>query len=146
MHSSAVSTGSARILGVALAAFVMLGCGSPQSQVWPVAGRVTLHGKPVSAGSIRFSNPAAHIDIVASLDADGRYTVVTARGAGLPQGDYQVAILPGGRSAPVGSFVPVREPSQSEIPTRYRQSATSGLTAAVKAEPNVFDVDMKSGQ
>ena len=87
-----------------VASLILFGCGKSGPRLWPVTGRVTHQDKPMSEASIRFSNPQAGIDLIAKLDADGKYTVVTADGPGLPEGTYLVAIMPGGKNAPVGTF------------------------------------------
>ena len=120
------------------------GCGRSGPQQWPTTGRVTLQGQPVE-GSIRFSNPKTGVDLVVRLDKDGKYAVVTSAGTGLPEGDYRVAVVPPKRHAPVGTFTMPPETKKSNIPPKYREPSTSGLTCSVKAETNVLDVDMQPG-
>lgn len=96
----------------------------------------------MSEASIRFSNPQAGIDLIAKLDADGKYAVVTADGPGLPEGTYRVAIMPGGRSAPVGTFGRPPASDRPDIPEKYRSPVTSGLSVTVKPDIADFDVDL----
>ena len=95
----------------AIAALALSGCGQSGPKPCQITGKVTFQGKPVSAASIRFSNPRAGVDITAKLDDHGKYTVATARGTGLPEGTYAVAIMPGRESVPVGVFVKTQEPN-----------------------------------
>ena len=130
-----------------------MGCGPFGPAYWPISGKVTFQRKPIAAALVRFSNPKAGIDVVASLDADGRYTVVTGDRKGLPEGQYQVAVMPKLDFSKVkcdkdGRPLPSTMPSALErnppnIPGKYRDPATSGLTVTVKPESNTFDLDMQ---
>ncbi len=127
-----------------LTAIAMSGCGATQPVPSPVTGRVTFEGKPVSDASIRFSDPQAGVDVLADIAADGRYTIITDRGDGLPEGSYRVAVIPRDKNAPLGSFTAGPETIRRDIPLKYRQPATSGLTVTVGPSATVFDVDMRS--
>ena len=134
------------LIAAALAAFVfsLAGCGAAREKLWPVSGKVTFRGKPVAAGTIRFSNPQSGIDMTAELHSDGAYEVVRAHGAGLPEGTYQVAIMPPRMNIPVGpTATPPKPPACLDIPEMYRLLSTSRLTLTVEAHHNRFDVDMK---
>lgn len=138
-----------------VAAFVALsaGCGSSGPAYWPICGKVTFQGKPVTNGEMRFCNSKAGIDVVESLNTEGQYTVVTAVQKGLPEGQYQVAVMPKldfsrVKSDQNGFPIPSTMPSEAErnppnIPPKYRDPMTSGLKIAVKPETNTFDVDMQ---
>lgn len=128
---------------VVLLMVTLLGCGNSGPKAWPVTGKVTYQGKPVSAASIRFSNPQAGVDLLTKLDADGKYAVVTANGPGLPDGTYQVAIMPTAKSAPIGTFGPPPTVKRPDIPEKYRSPSTSGLSITVKSAASNFDVDMR---
>jgi hypothetical protein len=130
------------VIYLVLAGLTMSGCGKPGPKAWPMTGTVTFQGRPVSAASIRFRNPQSGIDLVARLDAEEKYAVETAAGPGLPEGTYQVAILPGGKSSPVGTFGVAPIPNRPDIPEKYRSTATSGLSVTVKSDDAVFNVDM----
>jgi hypothetical protein len=134
------------LIATALAAIVvgLSGCGGAREKLWPVSGKVTFRGKPVVAGTIRFSNPRIGIDMTAKLHSDGAYEMVMARGAGLPEGTYQVAIMPLRVEIPIGARVlPPAAPDRGDIPQKYRVLSTSRLTLTVKPERNRFDVDME---
>ena len=131
------------------AAFLLLalglsGCGSSAEKPYPVSGRVTFQGKPVWAGVIRFSNPQAAVDMTADLRPDGTYEVVRVSGKGLPAGTYQVAVLPPRRDRPMGLIEKsTKHPPVPDIPAKYHQPSTSGLSLTVKPSVNVFDVDLQ---
>lgn len=119
-----------------------VGCGRNAPAIYSISGKVTFQGKPVEAGMIRFSNPALGVDIMAHLQSGGCYSVKTAKGDGLPEGTYRVAIEPPRIDAPVGAMVPPQQPECLDIPTKYRNISTSGLTLTVQPRSNAFDVDM----
>ena len=67
-----------------------------------------------------------------------------ARGVGLPEGTYAVAIMPPRIDLPPGTIRPPPQPPQyPDIPNKYRQPSTSGLNLTVKSGKNDFDVDMQ---
>lgn len=132
-----------RTLGLVLLVVGVAGCGEKGARLSPVSGKVTFQGKPVAKGMIRFSSPQAAIDILANLQSDGTYSVRMARGAGLPKGTYKVAIMPPQASAPVGTMTLPPPPSCPDIPEKYRNPSTSGLTLTVKAGGSPFDIDMQ---
>lgn len=120
------------------------GCGTSGPALSPVAGKVTFRGTPVKAGIVRFSNPQAGIDTTAQLQPDGAYHVATARGIGLPEGTYQVAIMPPEIELPKGPLTQIAPPPTSaDIPAKYRLPATSGIALTVKPGDNRLDVDMQ---
>lgn len=126
-----------------MATLTISGCSQSGPTSWPVTGKVTFQGIPVSVASIRFSNPQAGVDVTAKLDKDGKYIVVTGRGAGLPEGTYDVAMMPSRKGVPVGVFLTSQEPDRLDIPEKYQQPTTSNLKLAVKPGSNQFDVDMQ---
>jgi hypothetical protein len=119
------------------------GCADKGPKLSPVSGRVTFQGKPVSSGLVRFSNPPAGVDILAGLMPDGTYSVRMAKGSGLPEGVYAVAVMPPRANTPVGMMVPQRPPDRPDIPLKYQNPSTSGLTLAVKTEKTTLDIDLK---
>ena len=120
------------------------GC-SRQEQLVEAKGRVTFEGQPVSDGVVVFENGAAGISLSTKLQADGSFVVASYQGAGLPPGTYQVAVrppVPDQKS--LNELMQPRKSSYPNIPEKYRNPQTSGLTAEVKAEPNDFAFDMLS--
>jgi hypothetical protein len=122
------------------------GCGHSGKKVWPVSGKVTYRRNPVTAGAIRFRKLG--VDMIANLRPDGSYEIVMAEGRGLPEGDYQVAIIPRnaapGSPPPIGPITaPLPKPVCRDIPEKYRDPSTSKLTLTVKPGINPFDVDMQ---
>lgn len=138
---------------VAVIATMLSGCGPSGPTYWPISGKVTFQGQPVAVGQIRFCNPSAGIDVIESLNIDGQYTIITGDRKGLPEGQYQVAVMPKldfskVKSDKNGRPILSSMPSSSErnppnIPLKYHDPAASGLTVTVKPESNTFDVDMQ---
>lgn len=124
---------------IAVAALVAPGCGG-REKIARVAGRVTLDGQPLGGAQIVFENVALGVSVNVPLAADGTYTARTYDAAGLPPGTYHIAVRPGefgSGEAPLISEAATRsEPASSNIPERYRSTATSGLTASVVAGEN----------
>lgn len=141
------------LLLAGIAASVTCGCGRSGPAFWPISGKVTFQGKPVVVGQIRFCNPKVGIDVIESLDARGQYTVITGDRKGLPEGQYQVAVMPkldfskvkcDASGRPIPSTMPsALERNPPNIPAKYQDPATSGLTMTVKPESSVCDVDMR---
>jgi hypothetical protein len=109
-----------------------------------IAGKVTLQGKPVSAGRVYFRNTEKGICMGARLQEDGSYEVLTNQGRGLPLGDYQVSVTPPPRTASLSEkgFVESAKLDVA-IPPKYRDGKTSGLTLTVKEGENVLNIDMQ---
>ena len=108
-----------------------------------IVGKVTFQGQPVQDGRVFFSNASRGINMGAKLKEDGRYEMLTAQGAGLPLGDYVAWVTP---PPPVPSPVgtpPEPAKSYDNIPQKYRNDKTSGLTLTVKEGENQFDIEMK---
>lgn len=138
---------------LATMAFVLAGCGSSGPKYWPISGRVTFQGEPVTKASIRLTNAKAGIDVLAKLDADGKYEILGGKKMGLPEATYQVSIVPDVdisnlKQTKTGVMVAVGPPPPPprNIPPRYQKPGASGLTLTVKPESNVFDVDMQPGR
>ena len=118
------------------------GCGKSEV-LGKVSGKVTFQGEPVSKGLVLLANAEKGVHVMAELRGDGTFDVETADGFGLPPGTYQVAITPPRIEFPIdptGAPPVIRE--YPNIPAKYRDAATSGLTIAVEEGENRLDVDM----
>jgi hypothetical protein len=117
------------------------GCG-PTEPLARISGKVTFEGAPVQEGLIVFSSTELGVHIMAKIN-DGSYRVVTERGVGLPPGDYQVAISPPLIDHPVGPILePPRPVVYRDIPNRYHDIQTSGLSTELREGENVKDFEM----
>lgn len=130
---------SAVALGLAF-----FGCGSGEAR-GRVTGAVTFQGKPVTEGIVIFSSSEKGVHMTAKLKPEGSYEIITAKGAGLTVGNYRVAVCPPPpelASLTVNGPAPVAK-TYPNIPPKYRDQATSGLTLAVKQGENQFDIAME---
>ena len=135
-HCSAVS------LMLLLLAPTLVGCGAGEAK-GRIAGKVTFQGQPVSEGIVVFRGAEKSVHITAELRSDGSYTVATAKGVGLPPGTYQVCVCPPAIHVPttVGGAAP-KIKQYPNIPAKYRDIKTSGLTLTVELGDNPFDIAM----
>src|SRR5262249_46261416 len=126
----------------------LTGCGGAAGPlIGSVTGQVTFESKPVASGQISFSNDKEGRLYQAEIK-DGAYKFASQYGAGIPAGPYKVQITPLGPPAdPAAALSPTEKPKPapdaSDIPKKYRDAKTSGLTAEVKAGSNPLNFDMK---
>ena len=133
--------GKALLLG--LASLSIAGCERGE-ELGKIRGRVTFQGAPVTEGLVVFSNAQKGIFMTAVLNVDGSYVVTSARGRGLPLGQYRVFVTPPIDEPKLGpNFEPPPIKPFPNIPQRYRDVKTSELTLEVKQGENVFDIEMK---
>ncbi|QDU25928.1 hypothetical protein ETAA8_10000 [Anatilimnocola aggregata] len=114
----------------------------------PVSGVVTFDGEPVPGAMLIFQNNAQGVHMMARADENGRYEVLMANGAGLPPGEYQVAVSPPIQDHPLG---PITAPPPGaniypNIPDRYRDVKTSKLKLQVTEQANTLDVNMTANE
>jgi hypothetical protein len=117
-----------------------VGCGGPFDA--SVEGLVTLDGAVVPAGSISFVPTNGGPQAYAVVNESGTYEVFTGREAGLPSGDYSVAIVsrkqPKTTHSEAGGPAP---PGEAITPRWYASPQTSGLT--FKVEPGSNDINLE---
>jgi len=121
------------------------GCGPKMGPTVQVRGKVTLDGKPFSEGSIWFSLARSGAGFHANLGPGGEYSVsiLDAR-PGDQYGVFIGGIQPKDPNEVDKSGNPRGIPAPP-VPTRYWESKTSGLTAAIdKAGPVTCDFELKS--
>jgi hypothetical protein len=100
-------------------------------------------GKPVTEGRVVFSNFQRGIHLTAELRPDGSYEVLSAKGRGLPLETYEVSVIP---PPPPMVLVASEGPPRKQypnIPPKYRDPKTSGVTLTVREGVNPLDIDMK---
>jgi len=129
-------------LVVAVVLSSLPGCrDSNQRQTAAVHGKVTFRGQPLAGANIFFvaeKGPRASAD----TDSQGEFRLMTYRaGDGAVPGDYKVGI-----SKYVADPATAKDPVPSmknEIPEKYGNPTTSGLTAKVVAgKTNDFTFDL----
>lgn len=121
----------------------LVGCGKDK-MIGRVFGKVTFQGQPVSEGLILFVDREQGIHMSAKIGPDGSYELKLAEDYGLPVGTYRVLVTPplieGSEIGPLGPRP--KTVIYDNLPTKYRNQQTSGLSLIVKEGDNPFDVDM----
>jgi len=122
---------------VLFVAVMLSGCGDAGPKRYPVRGRVTYEGKPVTTGNVTFvpeHGPMAG----GTIGPDGSYTLQAVAGT------HRVAVK--AVPAPPPGMNPMQNPEgyvppAPLVPAKYNRTATSGLTVEVKAtDENVADL------
>jgi len=121
------------VLGVVV--LMLSGCEGKNTH-FPVAGKVTVDGKPLPDAQLRFlpyeekENPGVSTTFFSKVK-DGNYSLVS----GAPAGWYKVIIMtqyPGGPAKP-----------EVVLPQRYSVYGMSGLSVQVKRDSAPGDYDLK---
>jgi len=144
----------------ALSLAVIAGCGPsapsnrPKTNV--VTGKVTYQGAPVEGATVSFlpADPKGR-GAVGRTDASGQYKLTTFGGGGdgAVAGSYRVTVAKTTTKSKLteeqekeymGKGTPIPPPDVTEgLPVKYKQDATSGLTADVKEGGGTFDFELK---
>jgi len=129
-----------------LVALPSTGCGRKDTvKRYPVAGRVTLDGQPLSSGTVSFMTESGAV-ATGKIGADGAFRMVPfgASGDGVPAGRYKVVVCAPDPNALAAMKLP-DGPVPSLIPERYNSPDTSGLEFEVKPDSqNQVDFTLKS--
>ena len=138
---------SAVLLGIATVGLVSLvGCGKAEETMLPVEGQVQLDGKPMQKGTVILhpdvaKNNATQHGPRASIDANGRYKIITHPREGAPPGWYKVAVIATEPSDPANLYSLPR----SLIPERFGKPDESNLAIEVRdgAPVGAYDLNLK---
>jgi hypothetical protein len=137
-----------RRMGIILCAVGLLSvasCHGNLPTLYPVSGKVTLDGQPLTAGAVAFHPDTAKgneysVDCVSLIDSQGHYELKTrgVRGAdtgpGAPLGWYKVTLV----ANPKGGKVP-----EINVDPRYLKLDTTPLSIEVVADPKPDAYDIK---
>lgn len=112
---------------------LIMGChgSEPVTPTGKVAGKVTVKGQPVTAGTVNFDLKAGGYGTSAKLEATGSFSFSD----GIPVGVYTVSVSPP-EEMPVGPGETPKPRTPFHVPEKYRSAPTSDLTAEVKAGDN----------
>jgi len=103
----------------------------PPDKKGDVSGKVTLDGKPLAAGQVTFHHKDFKFaQVFPAAVKDGAYSV-----AGLPPDTYVIVVGPP-QAPPPGA-------PKIDIPAKYLDRKSSGLTVDVKAGANTFNLELK---
>lgn len=120
-----------------------IGC-TPKEELGRISGTVAYRGQPLSRGLVMFANRAKGVYMTAPIQEDGRYEVYMAQGAGLPLGDYEVAVAPPTIDHPIGPILnPPKLEDEPEFPAKYRTWDTSPLRFTIRSGNNQFPINMQ---
>jgi hypothetical protein len=122
-----------RLLAAAALA-AALGCGASGPPTGKVSGTVLLAGKPLTRGTVNFLMKEKGIGAEAPIDATGKYAFATP----LEAGTYAVSVTP----PPPEPVPPGTRPAKvaPEIPAKFRQPTSSGLSYTVKSGQNEYPI------
>lgn len=129
---------------------VAVGCGSGSSEpvTYPVTGKVTIGGAPVTGADVSFVPQSADLGIggaTAHTGADGTFSVTVpfdlgkSSKEGLPAGDYRIFVIKLEQQSGPPSL---SKPPKNTLHQKYASPDTSNLSATVKADGENF-VELK---
>lgn len=122
------------------------GCGAKGPAVGSVEGQITFDKKPVTEGSVVFSNAQQGLAYVAPLNGEGQYRLANVNLA-----EYKVSVSPPEVRVPdetsagnVGLIVTPQGsiPNPANIPSDFRATQSTPLKATVVEGPNRFNYDL----
>jgi hypothetical protein len=120
---------------------VALGCGKAPP-LTTVSGQVTFQGKPVARGEVCFASDTGFA-INAAIGSDGMYEVRRSHlGGGIPPGTYKVMVAAPPAEFSESDVVTVPVPECPDIPAKYRQFSTSGLTITLDQPGCRYDIPL----
>jgi len=123
----------------------LLGC-SQDARLGRVDGIVRLDGKPLTAGTVKFT-PDAGRSAAGQIQSDGTFTLGTyGTSDGALIGTHRVAVIAYEASVDTRPAYEVRTPSKPLVPQRYMSEGTSRLTFEVKPGKNFAEFDLQSGR
>ena len=111
------------------------GCESGASLTGSVSGKVTYNGQPLTVGVVTFVSEETGSGASCELDSSGTYSIRSIR-----TGEYSVSVH---ISPPTPeATVEVARARRLNIPGKYQDTQTSGLTATVKGGKNTADFSL----
>ena len=119
------------LMGLLTCTYCWIGC-SGRAPSGSVSGKVTYKGKPVTSGGVLFVNLTTGIGASAELGATGAYNVMSLR-----TGEYQVALQT--LAPPPGKMAEGVQLKKPNVPDKYLDPQTSGLTATITEGMNSVD-------
>lgn len=117
------------------------GCGGESvPPLYPVRGKVTVEGAPLTSGQVSLvAEPTPTTPVPSSggkIESDGSYEIVTAGRSGAPLGKYKVRVTP--LTVPTKGGAPALT-----FDKKYTDPKTSGLDYEVVASPQPGQYDLK---
>jgi hypothetical protein len=146
-------TGIVAVVGLC---FLFAGCGgvpSAKPKVYPVSGKVTQKGKPLTAGDVMFTpsgGPDGAFGHIATgqIESDGSYTLTTFNtGDGAVRGRHKVTVVARDNAdlrkmnELKGGAIAYKLP-KSLVPAKYTKVDTTPLTYTVEDGQNTIDIEL----
>jgi len=128
---------------------ILASCGSSNSELTPVTGKVEYKGKALTAATVRFipMGQTTGFGGEGRTDAEGKYTITYARGgSGLPPGQYKVVVSkrlnPDG-SEPPADEEPIESQARETLPAQYSSEDSTQITKTVPPDGGTIDIELK---
>lgn len=139
-----------RLMTLVLFSFCVAGCGGGVDlpKAYPVTGKVTAQGAPLSGYLVSFIATDGKGGATAYAKPDGAYSLETLDGRpGCQPGKYKVVIRPGAEAMQeamksVKPGLKTTPKLESKVPDTFNSATTSPKEVEVKAESNVIDISI----
>ncbi|MGE3819977.1 MAG: hypothetical protein AB7I30_11105 [Isosphaeraceae bacterium] len=145
IRASLAPSGLALPLFLALT-FLATGCGQSGPVMGRVSGTVTYKGQPLTKGNVSFvSTEPSRPNASGAITSDGSFTLQTREpGDGAEVGEYKIAVTDIDPDS-YNTALPGEAPKvpKSEIPAKYADANTSGLTHSVTTGSNTVTLELK---
>jgi hypothetical protein len=130
---------AARVLGcfVFVSTLFVAGCSERKKSTGSVAGKVTYKGNPVTAGDVTFRSSSGEA-ATGKIEGSGQFKL----SGPLAAGEYQVFVTPP-LPEPQAPGTKAAAPTKFELPQKFRDPSSSGVTVLVKAGDNDIPVAFK---
>jgi hypothetical protein len=149
-----ISRTAGALVLLALSTVLVSGCGSATEPVYPVTGKVTLKGTPLTAGIVTFLPDEAKgnktkLSPTGQIGADGTYKLTTDNRTGAPLGWYKVIVnteVPGMSMTTPDPTRPGVAPGPAksvQVDPKYRDALKTDLHFEVVASPGPDVYDLK---
>jgi hypothetical protein len=126
------------LITLALGVIAMVGCSDGLPPRIPVSGKVTIDGRPVTFGSVRFVPADGGRQATAQIGKDGSFTLTAyTTGDGCVPGTHRVAVY---------SFEEVNEVSgRYFVPKKYSVANSSGLSYTINEPTDSLKIELTWG-
>ena len=138
-----------RTPGLLVLILAFAGCGEKPETLYPVAGKVTLNGEPVTKGTIGFipdlaKGNASVYTPQGKIGPDGSYTLYTLDRPGAAPGHYRITVWSMANEPPPESYQATKDfKPQWLVPLKYTQADTTDLAREVVASPTQDAYDLQ---
>ena len=117
--------------------FFITGC-SGKNPLGKVQGEVSYRGQVVPAAEVHFYSKERGVGAIARVEGEGKFSLDTP----LPVGTYSVYVTPPMLEPGDPAQTPAASVPTVQIPAKYRDMNTSGLSFEVKKGENDFPIEL----